>query len=217
MRPPSGGDAAGGGPATPERSRDPASRAHGDPAREAPAPGEWAEQRVALFVDTQNLYYAGRDNFDAVVDYERLLAWAARGRRMASATAYVVEREGESTAFGFVTKLSALGYRVRRRSVRVHRVGEGGATVMEGDWDMGIAADVVRALAHVEVVVLASGDGDFAPILELAQERGLRVEVAAFRETTAQALIDLADRYTALADLDGIFVTGRGRPQAPAR
>ena len=162
--------------------------------------------RVALFVDTQNLYYAARDGYDAAVDYGRLLELALRGRTLASATAYVVEREGDSSAFGFVTKLSALGYRVRRRSVRVHRADDGGRPVMEGDWDMGIAADMVRALPYVDVLVLGSGDGDFVPMLELAQQRGKRVEALAFREAAAQSLIDLCDRFTHLPDEDKVFV-----------
>lgn len=170
------------------------------------APAEWPTQRVGLFVDTQNLYYAARDGHGRHVDYARLLEHAVRGRRLAQASAYVVEREGERAAFGFVTKLSALGYRVRRRRVRVHRVDDEGRTTLEGDWDMGIAADMVRAWEHLEVLVLASGDGDFAPIVRVAQERGLRVEVAAFRSATAQDLIDLVDRFDDLADLEGIFV-----------
>jgi len=77
---------------------------------------------------------------------------------------------------------------------------------MEGDWDMGIAADMVRALPYVDVLVLGSGDGDFVPMLELAQQRGARVEVLAFREAAAQSLIDLADRFTHLADEAEVFV-----------
>ncbi len=172
--------------------------------------GEWSEQRVGLFVDTQNLYYAARDNYDAVVDYQRLLDVAVRGRRLVQATSYVVEREGESTSFGFVNKLSELGYRVRRRKVRIHRADGNGRTVLEGDWDMGIAADMVRAWARLDVLVLASGDGDFVPMMELAQESGCRVEVLAFREATSQALLDVSDRYLALGGLDGIFVGRRG-------
>jgi uncharacterized LabA/DUF88 family protein len=170
------------------------------------AAGEWPEQRVALFVDTQNLYYGARDNFDRHVDYQRLLESALRGRRLAHATAYVVEREGDSTAYGFITKLTVLGYRVRRRKVRVHRMDGEGRTVMEGDWDMGIAADMVRAMEHVDVVALASGDADFVPILELAQERGLRCEVLAFKESAGQNLMDLADSFLALGEISKIFV-----------
>jgi uncharacterized LabA/DUF88 family protein len=168
--------------------------------------GEWPEQRVALFVDTQNLYYAARDAVGRNVDYDRLLQVALRGRRLHAATAYVVEREGESTAYGFVTRLSALGYRVRRRSVRVHRGDGEGRLVLEGDWDMGIAADIVRTWEHVDVIVLASGDGDFVPMLELAQARGVRVEVVAFREASAQRLVDLADRFVHLGDVEGVYL-----------
>lgn len=168
--------------------------------------GEWGEQRVGLFVDTQNLYYAARDYYSAHVDYERLLEVAARGRRLHHATAYVVEREGESTAYGFVTKLSALGYRVRRRKVRVHRADNGGRPLLEGDWDMGIAADIVRAWDALDVIALASGDGDFVPILELAQDRGCRVEILAFREAASQELLDLADAALNLPEVGDIFV-----------
>lgn len=162
-------------------------------------PGEWPEQRVGLFVDTQNLYYAARQQFESRVDYEKLLTLALRGRRLASATAYVVERDGESVAFGFVTKLSSLGYRVRRKK-SVERRSEQGDIVIDGDWDMGIAADIVRAWDGLQVVVLASGDGDFVPLLDLAQARGCRVEVLAFRATTSQSLLDLADRFDDLSD-----------------
>jgi uncharacterized LabA/DUF88 family protein len=174
--------------------------------RDDAAPGVWPGQRVGLFVDTQNLYYGARDAFDRNVDYRRLLEVALRERRLAHATAYVVEREGDSTAYGFFTKLSMLGYRVRRRKVRVHRLDDEGRTLMEGDWDMGIAADMVRSLGHLDVLVLASGDADFVPILELAQERGVRVEVLAFRESAGQDLIDLADSFLSLGEVPGIFV-----------
>lgn len=168
--------------------------------------GEWPDQRVGLFVDTQNLYYAARDYYSAHVDYEKLLSAATRGRRLGQATAYVVEREGEATAYGFVTKLSALGYRVRRRKVRVHRSDSGGRPILEGDWDMGIAADMVQAWNHLEVIVLASGDGDFVPMLELAQRRGKRVEIMAFREAASQSLLDVADSFHNLPDIADIFV-----------
>jgi len=168
--------------------------------------GEWAEQRVGLFVDTQNLYYAARDFYNSHVDYKELLKLSERGRRLCQATAYVVEREGEATAYGFVTKLSTLGYRVRRRKVRVHRADNGGRPLLEGDWDMGIAADIVRAWDFLEVIVLASGDGDFAPMLELAQQRGRRVEILAFREAASQSLLDLTDAFLNLAEVPDIFV-----------
>lgn len=167
------------------------------------------EQRVALFVDTQNLYHSARDLHDRHVDYETLLHAAARGRQLLQATAYAVEREGDSTAFGFITKLTSLGYRVNRRKLRVHQADDHGWPVLEGDWDMGIAADIVRAWGHFDVLVLASGDGDFTPLVRLVQEQGKRVEVLAFRKTSAQSLLDAVDRFTDLKDVPGIFLSAR--------
>ena len=161
---------------------------------------------MALLVDTQNLYYGARDHHGAAVDYQQLLETVVRGRRLLQATAYVVERDGDNTSHGFFTKLTALGYRVKRRLVRVHRQTDDGRPLLEGDWDMGIAADLIRACETVDVIALASGDGDFAPILELAQERGKRVEVLAFRDSTAHSLQDLADSYINLSETEGIFL-----------
>jgi len=169
---------------------------------------EYPQQRVALFVDTQNLFFAARDLRGEVVDYGRLLDVAARGRRLAHATAYVVERDDDGANYGFVTKLTALGFRVRRLKVRV-RVSEDDRPVLEGDWDLGIAADVFRALGSVDAIALATGDADFTPVVQLAQERGARVEVLAFKDFTGQELQDACDRFLDLTQVDGIFLTPR--------
>ncbi|MCA9835547.1 MAG: NYN domain-containing protein [Trueperaceae bacterium] len=162
---------------------------------------------VGLFVDTQNLYYSAKTIINKQVDYEKLLGLAAQNRLIQQANAYVIEREGANNAFGFVTKLSALGYRVKRKKVRYLQTAEGGHTAIDGDWDMGMAADIVKAWDYLDVIVLASGDGDFVPLLELAQARGRRVEVVAFKDTAHQDLLDLADGFINLADEKDAFVT----------
>ncbi len=172
-------------------------------------PGEWVEQRVALFVDTQNLYHSARDNYGGHVNYETLLERAVRGRRLAQATAYVVEREGDSTSYGFITKLTVLGYRVSRRKLRVHHTTDSGQPLMEGDWDMGIAMDIIRALGSFDVLALASGDGDFTPLLRYVQDHGKRTEVLAFRETASQELLDRTDRFVSLTDEPLILLSQR--------
>ena len=170
------------------------------------------QARVGLFVDTQNLYYSARDlphggdNNNGYVDYQALAHFVGEGRQLQFATAYVVEREGDSAAHGFIAKLSNLGYRVRRKLSRLRYTNDNGDPIFEGDWDMGIAADIVRALEHLDVIALASGDGDFVPILHLAQERGLRVEAYGFRHTTSQALIDCTDVFANLAELPDLLL-----------
>jgi len=95
----------------------------------------------------------------------------------------------------------------------VKETGEGGRPIYEGNWDMGIAADMVRLMPYLDVVVLGSGDGDFVEILEVLMERGIRVEVIAFRETTAQRLIDAVDRFVHLPEIPNPFM----EPKNPER
>lgn len=49
----------------------------------------------------------------------------------------------------------------------------------------------------LDVVVLASGDGDYVPLVEYVQNTyGCRVEVIAFGESTSSKLVEAADQFT---------------------
>lgn len=165
--------------------------------------------RVGLFIDTQNLYHSARDLLERTVNFETLLELAQADRELVHAIAYTVEKDGESTSRPFIYKLSALGYKVRRMTLSLHHVTEGGKAIWEGNWDMGMVADMFRLIDHLDIIVLGSGDGDFTDIVEVLQERGKRVEVIAFREHTAQKLIDAADKFTHLPDLEEALMPAR--------
>jgi len=171
--------------------------------------------RIGLFIDTQNLYHSARDLADRTVNFETLLNVAQKDRELVHAVAYTVEKDGESTSRPFIYKLSALGYKVWRMTLSLHHVTDGGKPIWEGNWDMGMVADMVRLMDHLDIIVLGSGDGDFTDIVELLQERGKRVEVIAFREHTAQKLIDAADRFTHLPDVDEALMPARVPKPAP--
>jgi uncharacterized LabA/DUF88 family protein len=170
-------------------------------------------QRVALFVDTQNLYHSARDLYERNVNFESLLRFAVAGRQLVRATAYVVEKENDTSAWPFIYKLSTIGYRVRRMNLTLKETTDQGKPIYEGNWDMGIAADMVRLMEAIDVVVLGSGDGDFADILEVLMDRGIRAEVIAFRETTAQRLIDTVDRFVHLPEIPDPFMPTKERSE----
>ena len=166
---------------------------------------------VGIFVDTQNLYHSARDYYERTVNFESLLNFGTQDRDLLRAVSYVVERENDTSAWPFIYKLSTLGYRVRRMMLQVHHTTETGKTIWEGNWDMGICADMVRLAASLDVIVLGSGDGDFLDILEVLMEQGKRVEVVAFKETTSQKLIDGVDKFTHLPEIPGAFMPTRER------
>jgi uncharacterized LabA/DUF88 family protein len=167
---------------------------------------------VGVFIDTQNLYHSARDYYQRTVNFESLLRFGVgENRELLRAISYVVEREGDTSAWPFIYKLSTLGYKVKRMTLHVHHTTESGKTIWEGNWDMGMCADIVRLVDHLDVIVLGSGDGDFLDILEVMMERGKRVEVIGFKETTAQKLIDGVDKFTHLPDIEGAFMPLRER------
>src|ERR687896_701629 len=76
----------------------------------------------------------------------------------------------------------------------------------KGDWDMGIVVDMMRLAEHADLYVLVSGDGDYVEAVEYLQsERGLRVEVVSAGQCTSQALLDVCDLHTDLADIPDLF------------
>jgi uncharacterized LabA/DUF88 family protein len=170
-------------------------------------------ERVAVFVDGANLYHSIKNYYRGVLDYDRLLAAAVGGRKLLRATFYIVEKqemeEGTASARSFVYNLNKFGYKVRSKPLVVHETltAEGERTVShKGDWDIGIVVDMMRLADHADTYVLVSGDGDYVEAVEYLQsEKGVRVEVISAAQCTSQALLDLCDQHTDLADIPNLF------------
>jgi uncharacterized LabA/DUF88 family protein len=170
-------------------------------------------ERVAVFVDGANLYHSIKNYYRGVLDYDRLLAAAVGGRKLLRATFYIVEKqemeEGTASARSFVYNLNKFGYKVRSKPLVVHETltAEGERTVShKGDWDIGIVVDMMRLADHADTYVLVSGDGDYVEAVEYLQsERGIRVEVISAAQCTSQALLDVCDQHTDLADIPNLF------------
>lgn len=95
----------------------------------------------------------------------------------------------------FIHALREFGYRVKEIKLKILSDG-----TREGDWDIGITVDVMKTAPRLDIVVLASGDGDFIPLVEELQENGCRVEVMAFRCNLSAALAEVADEVILLDD-----------------
>ena len=152
------------------------------------------DQRVAVFIDTQNMYYSARNVFNRKVNFGNIVKDAVGDRRLVRAIAYVVTTKGgEETPFH--EALKKLGIETKEKELMEYASG-----LKKADWDVGIAVDAINILDMVDVVVLVSGDGDFIPLVEYVKGRGRIMEVAAFRETTSSRLIEKIDKYTNLSE-----------------
>lgn len=152
------------------------------------------QPRVGVFVDVQNMFYAAKDRYARRLDYIKLLDLIVGPRNLVAAYAYVVQIP-EINQAGFLSLLEHNGYTIKSKDLRMR--GDGSA---KGDWDVGIAIDIVSMLDALDIVILASGDGDFCALAELIKQHGKRIEVAAFEHNTSMDLQRIADQFFPIGD-----------------
>jgi uncharacterized LabA/DUF88 family protein len=151
------------------------------------------EQRVAVFIDVQNMYYSAKNTYNAKTNFAEILKAVVGLRKLVRAFAYVIKADvGDEQ--GFFDALEKIGFEVRMKDLQVFM---GGAK--KGDWDIGIAMDMIKMAPKIDTAVLVSGDGDFRDLLEYIRAMGCRTEVASFGKSTSQKLIEEADSFI---DLD---------------
>ncbi len=150
-------------------------------------------QRTGVFVDVQNMYHSAKQLYNSKVNFRTILRDAIADRKLIRAIAYVIKADvkDENT---FYDALMEMGFEVRSKDLQVFY---GGAK--KGDWDVGIAMDVMRLAPKLDTIVLISGDGDFSDLLDHAKSLGCRTEVIAFGKTTSHKLRDVTDFFL---DLD---------------
>jgi uncharacterized LabA/DUF88 family protein len=154
------------------------------------------EQRVGVFIDTQNLYHSAKNLYHSRVNFGNVLKDSVAERRLVRARAYSVTTEsGEEK--GFFEALGKVGIEMITKDLQIFY---GGAK--KADWDVGLAVDAIVASPKLDTVILVTGDGDFVPLVEYLQiHAGCQVEVASFGRSTSGKLKEAADDFLDL-DLD---------------
>lgn len=166
------------------------------------------EQRVAIFIDTQNMYHSAKHLFGARLHFGKLVEQLLAGRHLVRAFAYVARsKTGEEKAF--LDALVAAGIELRIKDVIEFSSGE-----RKADWDVGMTIDAVKFSERVDVVVLVTGDGDFVPLVEYLQGKGIAVEVAAFGESTSRSLREATDEYFDISEHKKDLLMFAGAPRA---
>ena len=153
------------------------------------------EQRVEVLIDVQNLYYSAKNLYHSKVNFQEVLKQAVAGRKFIRAFGYVVRtKTGEEAPF--FDALSKIGIETRVRDLQEWY---GGAK--KADWDVGLAVDAIKMSHKVDTVIIASGDGDFIPLVEYLQMNGgTQVEVVAFGKSSSMKLKEACDDFLDLSE-----------------
>lgn len=167
------------------------------------------EQRVGIFIDTQNLYHSARNLYGARVNFGQVVKDVLAGRSLMRAMAYVITTEAGDEK-NFFEALEKMGIEVRTKDLQIFA---GGAK--KADWDVGLAVDAIKLSPKLDVVVIVSGDGDFVPLVEyLKTNQGCRVEACSFGQSSSQRLKEAVDEFLDLSKNPRRYLLG-GQVYAP--
>lgn len=172
-------------------------------------------ERVGLFLDAHNLMITARQAHGGDLDFKALMRKVQaedpgqERRLLVEAYAYVAEDPAQERT-GLKAALRNAGFEVRTRPILYRADG-----TAKGDWDLGMAIEVLERADRLDVVVLGTGDGDFADLARHLKEKKthLRVEVACFDSPrhTSEFLLKAADRVHRLGPK---HLIPRSSPQA---
>ncbi|MCH4292902.1 NYN domain-containing protein [Shewanella sp. 3B26] len=147
-------------------------------------------KKIALFVDVQNIYYTCREAYQRQFNYRKLWQQLCSEGQIVSATAYAIHR-GDDGQLKFQDALRHIGFELKLKPF-IQR-SDGSA---KGDWDVGITIDVLETAPEVDCVILLSGDGDFALLLDkIRQKYAVEAEAYGVPSLTAKALMEAASRF----------------------
>ena len=152
-------------------------------------------KNVAVFVDVANIFYAAKAA-GVDIDYVTLLRSASAGRDLVRAYAYTGLDPDNENQRNFHSFLARNGYKVVSKDIRKYGDGK-----VKANLDIELVVDMMKTARNLDIAIVVSGDGDFAPAIRAVQEMGVRCEVISFRGNTSSDLIEVADLFTDITQL----------------
>ncbi|HXK36602.1 MAG TPA: NYN domain-containing protein [Candidatus Paceibacterota bacterium] len=166
--------------------------------------------RVGFFVDMQNLYHSAKHLHNSRINFAELLKLAVQGRQVVRSLVYVVKGGESPEEQAFFDALEKSGLELKMKDLQVFA---GGAK--KADWDVGMAVDAISMAKQLDVVILATGDGDFVPLVQYLQNNGTIVEAISFGRSTSMKLKEAVNNFTDLDEHKKVLLRiplRRGKP-----
>ena len=156
---------------------------------------KFTNQRIGVLVDIQNMYHSARVLYKKKVNFKEILKEAVAGRQLIRAIGYGIRTE-ERLEDKFFESLEKAGFEVKTKDLQIFRGG-----MKKGDWDVGITIDAIKLANNLDAIIIVSGDGDYIPLVNYLQfNKGVRVEIMAFKESCSHKLIEEADDFVNLSE-----------------
>ena len=147
-------------------------------------------KKVSIFVDVQNIYYTTKQQFNCNFDYNKFWKLVTHQREVVGAFAYATNR-GDAKQIQFQNILRAIGFEVKLKPFINRSDGSS-----KGDWDVGITIDIMEYASKSDIIVLASGDGDFDILINrIRKTYNNETEVYGVANLTADSLKNITSTF----------------------
>ena len=155
-------------------------------------------QSVAILCDGNNVERSIHDiakNTSAMVNFDKLIPKLLNERGL---NRLIYFREGKNIS----DKLAE----------RLHNQYYGSVVPCHKSADIPLSIKATQLASKVDTIIIMSGDSDYVDLVTHLKSEGVRVEIAAVRETTARILINEADYFHPITKDDWfVFKAPKGR------
>ena len=145
-------------------------------------------QSVAILCDGNNIEKSIHNiskNKKAMINFDTLIPKLLNGRGL---NRMIYFREGKSISSKFADRLHENFY--------------GSVIPCHKSADIPLTIKATQLASKVDTIIIMSGDSDYVELVTHLRGEGVRVEIAAVRDTTAQILIDKSDYMHAITSND---------------
>ncbi|MDW8027741.1 MAG: NYN domain-containing protein [Armatimonadota bacterium] len=158
--------------------------------------------RVGAFIDVQNIYMCVKSVFGHTkINYRILRDFLTRDGAMVKMVAFTCYDPENRSQVDFMHALALMGYRVVAKPLKKMPDGN-----IKASMDMEMALEIIVSAHYLDEIVLVTGDGDFAPIVDYVARMNKFVKVIGPDRLTSPELIRSCDQFINLAQIEGIFV-----------
>ncbi len=167
--------------------------------------------KAGIFLDVENLTRNGGWG----IRYEAIKELVeAQGTTVLRANAYLaVDRDREVDDIKYRNRSHDYRSAIRRTGFHlVHKIvkryiDSEGVTVVKANADLDLAVDALLQSDNLDYILLGSGDGDFLRLVRAIQNRGKRVDLLSFANTSSELIMEVDNHFS------GFLMPGILRPE----
>lgn len=166
-------------------------------------------ERVVIFIDGWNFAKQSKEYLAREVDFKKLLQYFSKDTLLLRAFYYIGEEtdgdnDDRSKQHHFLTWMKRNGYKVITRPIKIF-INSDGEQEKKADFDVDMAIDMFDLADKIDRIILLSGDGDFAKLIDRIGMKGVRTQVVSYwgrgKGPTAPELMEAADIFIDLEDV----------------